>query len=78
MTRQGFYNYPANKDRPWKYQDLADVMRAIVTEDECNGTYRRICMYQALLLKQPEGVCIPAKRTVFGDEMEMAKILPVL
>ena len=25
-SRQGFYKYLANKDRPWKYQDLADAM----------------------------------------------------
>ena len=65
VTRQGFYNYLANKDRPWKYQDLADAMRAIVAEDECNDTYGRIRMYQALLLKQPEGVRIPRERAVY-------------
>ena len=52
-ARQGFYKYLANKDRPWKYQDLADAMKEIVSEDECNDTYGRIRMYQALLLKQP-------------------------
>lgn len=65
VTRQGFYKYLADKDRPWKYQDLADAMRAIVAEDECNDTYGRTRMYQALLLKQPEGVRIPGERTVY-------------
>ena len=65
VTRQGFYNYPADKDRPWKYQDLADAVRAIAAEDECSDTYGRIRMYQALLLKQPEGVRIPGERTVY-------------
>jgi putative transposase len=65
VTRQGFYNYLANKDHPWKYQGLADAMRAIVAEDECNDTYGRIRMYQALLLKQPGGVRIPAVWTVY-------------
>ena len=65
VSRQGFYKYLANKDRPWKYQDLADVMREICSEDECNDTYGRIRMYQALLLKQPEGVPIPSERTVY-------------
>ena len=65
VTRQGFYKYLANKDLPWKYRDLADAMRAIVSEDECNDTYGRIRMYQALLLKQPEGVHIPGERTVY-------------
>ena len=39
VSRQGFYQYLANQDRPWKYQ--------------------------ALLLKQPEGVHIPSERTVY-------------
>ena len=29
-------------------------MKEIINEDECNDTYGRIRMYQALLLKQPE------------------------
>ena len=65
VTRQGFYKYLANKDRPWKYQDLADAMQEIASEDECNDTYGRFRMYQALLLKQPEGVRIPGERTVY-------------
>ena len=27
ISRQGFYKYLANKDRPWKYQDLAEAMK---------------------------------------------------
>lgn len=65
VTRQGFYKYLANRDRPWKYQDLADAMREINAEDACNDTYGRIRMYQALLLKKPEGVHIPGERTVY-------------
>ena len=65
ISRQGFYKYLANKDRPWKYQDLAQAMEEIVSEDECNDTYGRSRMYQALLLKQPEGVRIPSERTVY-------------
>ncbi len=38
VSRQGFYKYLAHKDRPWKYQDLADAIRAINTEDEYNDT----------------------------------------
>ena len=44
VSRQGFYKYLANKDRPWKYQDLADAIRASHTEDEYNDTYGRIRM----------------------------------
>lgn len=54
ISQQGFYNYLSNKDRPWKYQVLVDAMKEIISEDECNDTYGRIRMYQALLLKQPE------------------------
>lgn len=64
VTLQGFYKYLTAKDRPWKYQDLADAMRAIVSEDEYNDTYGRSRMYQALLLKRPEGVRIHGERTV--------------
>lgn len=71
VTRQGFYKYLANKNRPWKYQDLADAMRAIVSEDECNDTYGRLRMYQALLLKQPEGIRIPGERTVYRVMQEI-------
>ena len=65
VSRQGFYQYLANKDRPWKYQPLADAMKEILTEDECNDTYGRIRMYQALTLKQPENMDIPSERTVY-------------
>ena len=40
-------------------------MKEIIGEDECNDTYGRILMYQALLLKQPEGVHIPSERTIY-------------
>lgn len=65
VSRQGFYKYLANKERPWKYQDLADAMKEICIEDECNDTYGRIRMYQALLLRKPEGIHIPSERTVY-------------
>ena len=39
--------------------------KSINAEDTCNDTYGRIRMYQALQLKQPEGVHIPSERTVY-------------
>ena len=54
-----------NKDKPWKYELLADEMRKINEEDECNDTYGRIRMYQALKLKNPDNVHIPSERTVY-------------
>ena len=65
VSRQGFYKYLENKDRPWKYQALADAIRSIIAEDEYNDTYGRIRMHQALIYKQPEGVPIPGERTVY-------------
>ena len=65
VSRQAFHNYLKTKDLPWKYQSLADAMLDICREDECNDTYGRIRMHQALLLKQPEGVPIPSERTVY-------------
>ncbi len=65
VTRQGFYKYLADKERPWKHQNLADAMRQIMEEGECNDTYGQTRMYQALLLKRPEGIHIPGERTVY-------------
>ena len=40
ISRQGFYKYLANKDRPWKYQDLADAMKPEKSRStaECLGS----------------------------------------
>lgn len=65
VSRQGFYKYLSNKDKPWKYQPLADAMLEIRDEDIYNDTYGRVRMYQALELKHPEGVKIPSERTVY-------------
>ncbi len=64
VSRQGFYKYLTNRERPWKYRALADAMLEILAEDECNDTYGRTRMYQALLLRQPGEVHIPSERTV--------------
>lgn len=64
VSRQGFHNYLANKDKPWKYEALAEEMIKIISEDEYNDTYGRIRIHQALLLKNPKNVHIPSERTV--------------
>lgn len=64
VSREAFRKYIKNKGKPWKYEALAQAMRDIVSEDECNDTYGRKRMYQALLLKKPEGVDIPSEGTV--------------
>lgn len=40
-------------------------MMKIHEQDECNDTYGRIRMYQALVLRQPEHVEIPSERAVY-------------
>lgn len=65
ISRQGFYNYLKNRDKPWKYQSLANAMMEILAEDECNDNYGQKRMHQALLYKKPEGVRIPSERTVY-------------
>ena len=52
VSRQGFYKHLSVKDRPWKYQALADTMLEIHAEDVCNDTYGRVRMFQALTLKR--------------------------
>ena len=64
VTRQGFYRYLKHPDGPWKYAGIAEKMREIVAEDECNDTYGRCRMYQALKLKFPDEK-IPGERTVY-------------
>ena len=64
VTRQGFYWYLKHRDDPWKYEGIVEKMRCIVAEDECNDTYGRCRMYQALKLKYPDKD-IPSERTVY-------------
>lgn len=65
VSREGFRKYLQNKDKPWKYASLADEILKIHSEDECNDTYGRIRMYQALMLKKPDNIHIPSERTVY-------------
>lgn len=65
VTRQRFYDYLKNRDKPWKYEAPAAEMMEIVEEDECNDTYGRKRMHQALLLKHPDGECVPGESTVY-------------
>ena len=74
VSRQGYYKYLARQNRPWKYEGLAEAMKAIHDEDVCNDTYGRKRMHQALLLKQPEGVSIPSERTVYRVMSEIGLI----
>ena len=71
---EGFYRHLSRRERPWKYQRLADAMREIHNEDVCNDTCGRKRMHQALLLKQPEGVDIPSERTIYRVMKEIGLV----
>ena len=73
VSRQAFYEYLQRKDRPWKYQKLADAMQDILKEDECNDTYGRSGMRDALLQKKPKNVDIPSERTVYRVMEEIGR-----
>ena len=64
VTRQGFYSFLKHRDDPWKYEGVAEKVRAIITEDECNDTYGRSRMHDALKQKYPDED-IPGERTVY-------------
>ncbi len=74
VSRSGYYKHISRQNRVWKYQALAEEMKAIQEEDICNDTYGSRRMYQALLLKQPEGVTIPSERTVYRVMKEIGLI----
>lgn len=65
VTRQGFYEYLKNRDKPWKYEALAAEMMEIISEDECNDTYGKVRMHEALMLKHPDGEGVPSESTVY-------------
>jgi len=67
VTRQAFYDYLDRKNKPWKYEPLAEEMMKIHDEDKCNDTYGRERMYLALMLKKETGeiaIDIPSEGTV--------------
>ena len=46
ISRQGFYKYLANQDRPWKYPDLAVAKNKITREEQCKESYGQTRMKQ--------------------------------
>lgn len=64
ISRQGYYSYMAHKDDPWKYEGIANKMREIRAEDECNDTYGRQRMREALIKKYPDER-IPSEGTIY-------------
>ena len=67
VSRQGFYNYLAYKEKPWKYEKLAAKMIEIREEDTYNDTYGMVRMREALQLKKEMEnlvIEIPKERTI--------------
>ena len=48
MTRQGYYKWLKNQEKPYKYETLLAQMKEILSEDEENENYGIVRMYQAL------------------------------
>lgn len=67
VSREGFRKYLINRDKPWKYQYLADEMYTILNEDEYNDTYGRCRMHEALKLRNENNpdFHLPSERTVY-------------
>ena len=63
ITRQAFNKYLKNKDKPWKYNHLADMILTILKEDECNDRYGRVRMVDALKDRFPNDI-IPSEQIV--------------
>ena len=64
VSRQAFYDYLRNKNKPWKHEQLAQLIKNILAEDECNDTYGRGRLHAALRLKYPDEN-IPSERTLY-------------
>ena len=71
ISRQGFYKYLENKNKPWKYKELADAMKEIIEEDECNDTYGSIRMHEALSYYKSDKIKIPSERTIYRIMREL-------
>lgn len=64
VSRQGFYSYLVNRNKPWKYQGIAKEIMEILNEDVYNDTYGRNRIHLALQLKHPDDE-IPSQRTIY-------------
>lgn len=69
VSRQGFYKYLNNLNKPWRYELLAAEILKIIKEDECNDTYGYVRIHQALKVNKEEKgekfPDVPSARTVY-------------
>jgi len=64
VTRQGYYKWLSNQDKPYKYADLLKMIMDILGEDEENENYGAPRMFAALLLKGYEGSYSAVRRVM--------------
>ena len=74
VTRQGFYKYLRNRDKPWKYERAAEIIRKLLSSDEYNASYGRKRIHEALLLYAPTDMEIPSERTIYRIMQRMGLI----
>ena len=65
VSREGFRKYLKNKDKPWKYEHLVELMKGIIDADDCNDTYGSVRMHQALVILYGKDLEIPSERTIY-------------
>ena len=63
VTREGFRQFLIDRERPWKYAHIIELINEILAEDEYNDMYGRIRMYEALTQKYPNEK-IPCEHTI--------------
>ncbi len=63
VSTQGFYDYLKRKEKPWKHEHLAEQIRSVI-DDECNNTYGRKRMAEAVKID----------RQIGGTETEISQV----
>ena len=70
VSREAFRKHLRNMDKPDKYKNIKKEILSLLNEDECNDTYGRRRLYEALLLKNIN-INVPSERTVYKIMKEM-------
>lgn len=73
ISRQGFYKFIKPSPKTWKHEAIAQEIRSIVAEDEWNDTYGKKRIFEALLLRHPDGG-IPSITTIYRILTKMGLI----
>ena len=74
INRQGFYKFIKPSPKTWKHEAIAQEIRSIVAEDEWNDTYGKKRIFEALLLRHPDGG-IPSITTIYRILTKMGRAL---